>query len=347
MVQLVTSLTVDASLLRKLLALWDAGGDPRNPFQAVLVTPLFSSPSTLRLIREELKDKRGAKVYFDSGGYYAQQGKIPFDQLYCKLRDYYRAPENQWADWYVLPDHVPTSKDTPDIVEVKVYDTVTASKNLLAELPSSVQEQAIPVIQGHTEAQLRFCIQNYVARGMRYIGFGSFDTCGPNQSINRITAQSMNALALINESAVQQGFKLHLFGIGSPPAQYLFSRLQVRSFDSVTWLKAAGFGHVFLPFVRGYRITCRTTERTYISQEEFLFLKQQTEHSCPFCEQFRTLAESRPHRILHNLVVFAETVERLAYWSDVRITRVINQTSPSYTQMLNRENGRLHVSRFA
>lgn len=345
--ELVTSLTVDASLLRKLLALWDAGGDPRNPFKSVLVTPLFSSPSTLRLVRDELKEKRGASVYFDSGGYYAQQGKIAFDQLYCDLRDYYLDPKNQWADWYVLPDHVPTSKDAPHVVEEKVYDTVSASKNLLAELPSSLQARAIPVIQGHTGEQLRFCVENYVSRGMRYIGFGSFDTCGPNQSINRITYQSLDSLAVINELASHHGFDMHLFGIGSPPAQYLFSRLQVRSFDSVTWLKAAGFGHVFLPFVRGYRVAHRTTERTYISEEEFLMLKLITEHACPFCEQFRYLAESRPHRILHNLVVFAETVEKLEHWSSARILSLINQTSPSYARMLDRENGRLHFSRVA
>ena len=57
--QFVTSLTVDASLLRKLLRLWDEGGDPRNPFANVLVTPLFASPSTLKLIREEFKREAG------------------------------------------------------------------------------------------------------------------------------------------------------------------------------------------------------------------------------------------------------------------------------------------------
>ena len=185
--QFVTSLTVDASLLRKLLRLWDDGGDTRNPFANVLVTPLFASPSTLKLIREELKEKRGATIYFDSGGYYAQQGKIGFNELYRSLRDLYIDPVNQWADWYVLPDHVPTSKDSQERIEEKIFDTVSASKNLFYELPDNMRERAIPVIQGHEDHQLRFCIESYLSLGARYMGFGSFDTCGPNQSINRIS----------------------------------------------------------------------------------------------------------------------------------------------------------------
>jgi hypothetical protein len=88
--------------LRKLLRLWDEGGDPRNPFAAILVTPLFAAPSTLRLIREELKERRGATVYFDSGGYYVQQGKISFDNLYSSLRSYYQNPENQIGMFYPI-----------------------------------------------------------------------------------------------------------------------------------------------------------------------------------------------------------------------------------------------------
>jgi hypothetical protein len=343
--QLVISLTLDASLLRKVLRLWDESGDPRNPFTNVLVTPLFASPSTVKLIREDLKEKRGATVYFDSGGYYAQQDKITFDELYCALRDYYQNLENQWADWYVLPDHVPTAKDSAEIVEEKVYNTVSASKNLFRELPSYLRERSIPVIQGHTDQQIRYCVQNYVSIGASYIGFGSFDTCGPNQSINRITYQSVDLLAMINELAMYHGFELHLFGIGSPPAHYLFSQMKVRSFDSVTWLKAAGYGYVFLPFVRGYRIAHRTTERIYLDEADFLLWKELTGHSCPFCESFRELGQNRPYRILHNLVSFIETAQRLGQWSDEQIQRVIELTSPSYLRLIERGNGRLRLSR--
>lgn len=345
--QLVTSLTLDTSLLRKLLRLWDEGGDPRNPFAAVLVTPLFASPATLKLIREELKEKRGTRVYFDSGGYYAQQGKIGFHALYCNLRDFYSNFDNHWADWYVLPDHVPTSKDTPEIVEEKIYDTVSASKNLFHELPTYVRDRSIPVIQGHTDQQLRYCVENYLSLGMRYLGFGSFDTCGPNQSINRITLHSVDLLKMVNELANSHDFGLHLFGIGSPPAHYLFKQMQVRSFDSLTWLKAAGYGHVFLPFVRGYRITHQSIKRTYWEKSDFVLWKELTEHNCPFCESFSELAENRLFRILHNVTTFMETVERLGEWNKERIHNIIESTSPTYISFLERMNGGLRISRFA
>ena len=345
--QLVTSLTVEPNLLRRLLRLWDEGGDPRNPFATVLVTPLFAPNNTLNIIREELKEKRGATVYFDSGGYYAQQGKIGFDELYHALRDYYADPENQWGDWYVLPDHVPTSKDTPQVIQDKIYDTVTASKSLFYQLPPSLRDRAIPVIQGHTDAQLRFCIENYLSFGARYMGFGSFDTCGPNESINRITLGTIDLLKTVNELARHYDFKLHLFGIGSPPAHYLFSQMQVRSFDSLTWLKAAGYGHIFLPFVRGYRITHRTTERVYWAEDDFLLWKGLTEHICPFCESYAQLADNRLFRILHNICVFMETAEHLRTWSAERIRTIIESTSPTYLSFLARMNDGSRISRFA
>jgi hypothetical protein len=341
---------VDASLLRKLLKLWDESGDLRNPFNTVMVTPLFASPSTLKLIREELKEKQGATVYFDSGGYYAQQGKISFDDLYCSLRDYYQDPNNQWADWYVLPDHVPTTTDTAEMIEEKVFDTVSAIKNLFRELSADLRARSIPVIQGHTDQQLRFCVQNYASIGARYIGFGSFDTCGPNQSINRVTYHSMDLLNAINGMARHHGFEMHLFGVGSPPVHYLFSQMQVRSFDSVTWLKAAGYGHVFLPFVRGYRIANRTTGRTYLKESDFLLWKELTEHHCAFCESFAMLGESRPYRILHNLISFHETMQRLDEWTDERIYRILELTSPTYLRLMEKlegGNGRLRLSRLA
>lgn len=345
--QFVTSLTVDASLLRKLLHLWDEGGDPRNPFANVLVTPLFASPSTLKLIREELKEKRGSTIYFDSGGYYAQQGKISFNDLYVSLRDFYIDPNNQWADWYVLPDHVPTSQDSPERIEEKIFDTVSASKNLFYELPNHMRERAIPVIQGHKDQQLRLCIESYLSIGARYLGFGSFDTCGPNQSINRITMQTVDLLKTINELAVNYKFELHLFGIGSPPAHYLFSHMPVKSFDSLTWLKAAGYGHIFLPFVRGYRIAHRTTGRSYWEEEDFLLWKQLTEHQCPFCESFRELSENRLYRILHNAVTFIETTQRLAEWEHKRINYIIESTSATYMRFVEEMNGGLRIPCFA
>jgi len=307
--QLVTSLTVDASLLRKLLRLWDESGDPRNPFATVLVTPLFASPSTLKLIREELKERRGATVYFDSGGYYAQQGKITFEELYRTLRDYYQNPDNQWADWYVLPDHVPTSTDSLAVVEEKVNDTVTATRMFYAEMPSMVQERSMPVIQGHTFKQVNRCIEAYRELGPKYIGFGSFGTSGANNSINVTDSRSAATVAHIVRELEDDGIRLHTFGVCTPPVIYAFQRLGIYSFDSLAWQRSAGYGKVYMPFIRAYNVSHRSTRNSALSQVEFELIKERTGHHCPFCENFDHLSKRRLYRSLHNLVAVMDTVK--------------------------------------
>lgn len=331
--RLVTSLTVDASLLRKLLRLWDEGGDLRNPFAAVLVTPLFASPSTLRLIQEELKERRGSTVYFDSGGYYVQQGKISFNELYRRLRDHYREPENQWADWYVLPDCVPTSDDSSDTVDRKVYETLTAAKMFFAEMPYHIQEHSISVIQGHTFEQMNRCVEGYRAMGQRYLGFGSFGTSGANNSINFTDKRSAANVAHIARELGSEGIRLHTFGVSTPPVVYAFQRLGIFSFDSMAWLRSAGYGKAFLPFVRAYNVSHRSTRNTALTEAEFQQIKIQTGHRCPFCSSFRQLSKNRLFRALHNLVAVMDTVESGHGLTSQEIAGLISQRSSSYHRM--------------
>jgi queuine/archaeosine tRNA-ribosyltransferase len=331
--QLVTSLTVDASLLRKLLRLWDESGDPRNPFATVLVTPLFASPSTLKLIREELKERRGATVYFDSGGYYVQQGKITFEELYCTLRDYYQNPDNQWADWYVLPDHVPTSTDSPAIVEEKVNDTVTAVRMFYAEMPSMVQERSMPVIQGHTFRQVNRCIEAYRELGLKYIGFGSFGTSGTNNSINVADSRSAATVAHIVRELEDDGIRLHTFGVSTPPVIYAFQRLGIYSFDSLAWQRSAGYGKVYMPFIRAYNVSHRSTRNSALSQVEFELIKERTGHHCPFCENFGHLSKRRLYRSLHNLVAVMDTVKVDQRQDSQSIASLIAWKSQRYYKM--------------
>ena len=102
----VLSATDNVGTLRKVMQLWDELGDPRNPFAQVLISPLFTASGTFKLVRDELKSRRGSIIFFDSGGYYVQQGRIDYEFLYARLRKFYQ--EHTWADWYVLPDHVPS-----------------------------------------------------------------------------------------------------------------------------------------------------------------------------------------------------------------------------------------------
>ncbi|MDZ7378726.1 MAG: hypothetical protein ONB06_05195 [candidate division KSB1 bacterium] len=330
--RLVTSLTVDASLLRKLLDLWNAGNDPRNPFASVLVTPLFASRGTLRTIRNELKEKRGSVVYFDSGGYYAQQGKIAFPELYCALRDFYRDPANQWADWYVLPDHVPTSADSSEVVEQN--DTVTAARLFFSEMPAFVQERLLPVIQGHTVDQVGRCIETYQAMGARYIGFGSFGT-GGDSSINVTDARSAQTVVHIMDR-LHPGQRLHVFGVSTPPVVYAFRRLGVYSFDSLAWVRSAGYGKVFLPFTRAYNVSHRSTRNSALSYVEFMQIKERSGHHCPFCEDFNLLRENRLYRCLHNLVAVMETAEENGQLGSSDIASLIAWKSAKYYRLFEK-----------
>lgn len=328
----VASLTMDASLFRKLLALWDSSGDCRNPFENVLVTPLFASPSTLRLIREDLKDKRGARVYFDSGGYYVQQNKISFEELYQNLRDWYSVEANQWADWYVLPDHVPTSRDSEDVVEQKVSETVAAAKMFFAEAPSIVQERFMAVVQGHNIVQVNRCIKSYITLGAQYIGFGSFGTGSGDVSINQLNKQSAELVAHLSRNLVSKKVRLHTFGISTPPAVYAFKKLGFFSFDSLGWQRSAGYGKVYLPFTRAYNVSHRSIHNGALTRQEFATIREITGHQCPFCEDFQKLSDERLYRSLHNLIVLMETANGIQNpnLDQENIAGLIKDWSPRY-----------------
>lgn len=325
----VASLTMNASDLRQAIRLWDESGDPRNPFAHVLVSPLFIQPSTLQIVRQELKEKRGCELYFDSGGYYVQQDRLTYQELYGKLLTYYK--KNQWADWYVLPDWVPTSQDDPKTVEHKVRATITVGQLFYHDIPDDLKDKVIPVVQGHNKSQIMACMETYVQFTKGPIGFGSFGTSGSTNGINTVTSKSVETLrALIGLVEGHQG--IHLFGVSTPPILYLFHQLGVASFDSLGWMRAGGYGNVFLPLVRGYMTTYRVLERTHIFNDQFEELKNLTGHRCVFCDDFSVLRSSRMYRIMHNLACVLDTVDLLQHkkLTTAEILHVIASGSPAY-----------------
>jgi queuine/archaeosine tRNA-ribosyltransferase len=335
----VLSATDNVGTIRKVLQLWDESGDPRNPFAQVLVSPLFTSPGTLKYVRDELKFMRNSTVYFDSGGYYVQQGRLDYESLYSRLHKFYQ--EQTWADWYVLPDHVPTSQDSKTTVAGKVKDTITAARMFVRDMSSDTKEKILPVVQGHDEHQIFECVDTYVDLGAQYIGFGSFGTSGATNQINTITDQSVRMLKLLSSMGKEKRFDLHLFGVSTPPILPMFNKLGVFSFDSMAWIKAAGYGNVFLPLVRGYMVTYRVYSRTHTYQEHFEYLKELTGHTCPFCNDFSQLTISKIHRVMHNLVCVMDTLDIISsgkngfgeatrYFSKDSILNIIKEASPSY-----------------
>lgn len=317
----VIPLTVKPYELRRIIRLWDESGDERNPFERVLVTPCFCSPTSVTLIRKELKEKRGSIILFDSGGYYAQQGKITYEKLYGLLLAYYL--DNQWADWYVLPDHVPISTDHPDIVECKVRDTVTVARLFYSELLPSLKERVLPVVQGHTPKQIQWCLDNYEVLGARRVGFGSFSTTGALNSINFLCKRSEDFVQRISSWAQEHGFALHLFGISGPDL-FAFRDLSIDSCDSMNWYKAANFGKVFFPFVRAYSVTGGSVRLRGVSEDEFYYLKGLTGHDCYFCRSFQDLTESYWLRRMHNLTCVLDAIEMLNRGEEERIRRIFD-----------------------
>jgi queuine/archaeosine tRNA-ribosyltransferase len=330
--QFVASITRNASDIRKINRLWKEHGDLRNPLKRILVTPLFTPPSALKLIREMRDRGEIEQVYFDSGGYFVQMGRLSYEEMYWQLLQFYRA--NDWADWYVLPDFVPLSSDNKDEVWYKVHTTADRSKLFYLEMPYALRDRALPVIQGHNIQQIEYCLEKYTRLGIKQVGFGSFGTNGKASSVNTITSDALKLLVELSTFLEQEGLQLHAFGVGNPPAIYLLNRAGVSSFDSVGWMKTAGFGKIFMPMTRAYNITYRDPMARGLQERSFYELKELSGHHCHFCHSFQQLAKSRDHRIMHNLTVVLDTIEMLRVEANSALTQEILHTySPNYAKL--------------
>jgi hypothetical protein len=125
-VQFVASATVKRADLRGLLERWDAFGSGVDPFANIILTPLpgLSEPTTVRFVHDHFVGR--SRIWFDSGGYFVQQGEIAYEDLYRRLLIYYQ--DNRWADVYVLPDYVPSSDLDDEEVEARVRATVAVAR---------------------------------------------------------------------------------------------------------------------------------------------------------------------------------------------------------------------------
>nr|MDQ2996160.1 hypothetical protein [Chloroflexota bacterium] len=271
-------------------------------------------------------------VYFDSGGYYVQQGRISYPLLCERLRNYYNNPANQWADYYVLPDHVPTSTDSEKEVERKVAETCTVAQQFFHQIPTTLQERALPVIQGRTTHQILACVETFIRLGTRHVGFGSFGTSGANNSINTVTTNAYQMLSHVRDLTALHQLRVHLFGVGTPPILYLFQKMGFASFDSMAWARAGGYGNAFLPFMKGFMVsqTAAAMFRSSLDYDTFERYKIITGHQCPFCDDFVALTNNRFYRILHNLACILDTVDFIQTWHTERILEAIESVSPRY-----------------
>lgn len=327
----VASLTRGASELRKIAGLWKECGDPRNPFENVLITPLFMPRAGMAIVREWKEAGIISNLYFDSGGYYVQTGRLSYLELYYRLLTLYRL--ERWADWYVLPDHVPMTNEAPEETWLKVRDTVEYSRNFFDELPDDLKSRAIPVVHGFSQDQVEYSLHSHLDLGTNYVGFGSFSTSGKNGSVNKLTRESYRNLKHVATTLGREGIRLHGFGVGTPPAIYILSSIGVFSFDSVGWMKTAGFGKVFLPFVRAYNITYHDKLASTKKEHQFEEMKAATGHSCYFCRSFEELHRRRYFRTLHNLSVVLDMCDGALNMASAR--EIMRQYSPDYLYLID------------
>lgn len=315
----VASLTSVPADLKQLIRLWESEGPDHKPFDKCIITPLFIARKSFDYVRY-MCENWDIEVIFDSGGFFVQQGKISYDELFSQLLDFYI--KHEWAETYVLPDFVPTSRQTSEEVAERVYVTAGESIRFLKRLPTDLQSKALGVLQGHKPEHLKHCFDVYMNSGLQSIGFGSFDTTGVNAEINLLTTQTEHRLVFVRD-LIQRGFldgeigilpDLHLFGVSSPNIIRQFKGYLATSFDSSGWQRTAGFGNVYLPFMGRRNVSHKSTALTInkgLSAKEFYAECERTGHSCPFCKDFTRLQEDRLIRMWHNVIVFRDMMETI------------------------------------
>ncbi len=315
----VASLTSVPADLKQLIQLWENEGPDHKPFDKCIITPLFIARKSFDYVRY-MCENWGIEVIFDSGGFFVQQGKISYDELFSQLLDFYL--KHEWAETYVLPDFVPTSRQTSEEVAERVHVTAGESVRFLKRLPTNLQSKALGVLQGHTPEHLKYCFDVYMNSGLQSIGFGSFDTTGVNAEINLLTTRTESRLVFVRD-LILRGFlegtievppNLHLFGVSSPNIIRQFKGYLATSFDSSGWQRTAGFGNVYLPFMGRRNVSHKSTALTInkgLSAKEFYAECERTGHSCPFCKNFTRLQEDRLIRMWHNVIVFRDMIETI------------------------------------
>lgn len=315
----VASMTAATSDLDNIIRLWEREGEGGRPFDFCIVTPLFADSGALRWIRY-MHDAWGVEVIFDSGGFYVQQEKIAYEDLFSGLLRFYET--NDWGYSYVLPDYVPTSRQDAAQVQERVHVTAAEGVKFFGRMPAELRSRALGVLQGHTPEQLTLCFEAFGGAGIERIGFGSFDTGGVNSEINLLTDKSLARLEFVRSLLYKHYWtkgatalpQLHLFGVSTPNVVSRFPAYGATSFDSSGWMRTAGLGNVYLPFQGRRNVSHRSSSFMSgrgLTASEFYTQCERANHDCPFCRSYERLQSDRFARMLHNAVVFSEMTQQV------------------------------------
>ena len=200
-------------------------------------------------------------------------------------------------------------------------------------MPNELKPKAMPVVHGHTRAQVEYCLEHYSKLGVEWVGFGSFGTFGKNSEVNLATNSAVENARWVIKLAAQMGLKVHLFGLGAPALVGMMYGLEAASFDSASWFKTAGFGQAHLPLMRSFNITHQNTSSPIqkgITWPDFSRLKEITGHECIYCKDHATLAGPKMHRVVHNLLAIDESVRMLNLGQFERAEKIYRNGSAKY-----------------
>jgi len=311
----VASITASSRDIGCLIKIWETEGVGK-PFEKCIVTPLFIEAKSFEYVKY-MQRSWGVKVIFDSGGFFVQQGKIAYDELFARLLKFYL--QNDWGNIFVLPDYVPTSKNTAQEVQERVLVTAAEGIKFFKRLPLELRSRAMGVLQGRTPEHLRHCLDAFLGSGVQHLGFGSFDTGGAQSEINLMTNDAARRLDFVRDMLQEKFVKyqiedlpsFHLFGVSAPNVVEKFRAYLATSFDSSGWMRTAGYGNIYLPFKGRRNVTHGSSSLLNgpgLSASEFYAQCEHTKHQCPFCKDFKRLQQNRFARMLHNTMVFQEMV---------------------------------------
>ena len=227
-----------------------------TPLRNVLVVPITLAAPAKKLYHLKQMKQRGIveQVMFDSGGYQAMSGKIPFNDLIYKNKEFY----NGFCDTatiLVAPDFPPTGNDLPEVYEEKIKLTLEGTWKLYDQLSDEAKDKYCPVFHPRELSQIdRFwdCYLPMIERSK----FCSFSQASLTKGIRKLTPHSVSMIQNIVGRLDKIGASLHVLGISSPAAVKLFGELGVKTFDSSSHIQGAKLGNILFP--NGKTYVCST-----------------------------------------------------------------------------------------
>lgn len=336
MMKNILAVSTDISLktLNKVREEWFEAGMKDNPFENLLVSPIDAEKRVIRGLKKH-KDEYGANIFFDSGGYLVEKGKYSYGYLVRNLLDIYK--KYPWADWYVMPDYPPRHSDPPHIIEKKVELTIKNVIKTWKEAPDFIKERAIAPIQGFTLDQISRTLDEYLGYDFNYMAFGAFKIVMKNKGVMLLDEKSAHYILYIQNRLKPYKIKLHVFGIGTFPSLYFFTKAGVYSFDNTSWIRGPKFGGLTVPmmvsFTKKTKPTKDVSTRNEITKEQFYYYNKVWGHRCPWDDDWEKLIApgNEDYRILHGLAALMDTLklsEKLSYREVVKKYEKIGRPVP-------------------